>query len=117
LLSDELVDRQPMQTGMSRRPMLTGPQSLTQERMVAIIGDAIGRRLRYEEISPEVAKQAMVEHGLSKAFATAFLTMLVDTTGQPAFVSSEVEKILGRPALTYAQWAIDHAEVFRAAAS
>jgi uncharacterized protein YbjT (DUF2867 family) len=101
-----------MLTGMGRRPMLTGPQSLTQEEMVAIIGGAIGRRLRYEEIPPELAKKGMVEHGLSEPFATAFLSMLADTVGKPAFISSEVEKILGRPALTYAQWATDHAEAF-----
>jgi uncharacterized protein YbjT (DUF2867 family) len=112
LLTDELVGRQPTVTGMGRRPMLTGPQSLTQEEMVATIGGAIGRRLRYEEIPPEVAKKGMVEHGLSEPFATGFLSMLADTVGQPAFVSSEVEKILGHPALTYAQWATDHHEAF-----
>lgn len=112
LLTDELVGRQPMLTGLGRRPMLTGPQSLSQAEMVAIIGDVIGRRLRYEEIPPEMAKKGMVEHGLSEAFASAFLSMMADTVGQPAFVSGEVEKILGRPALTYAQWVTDHDEAF-----
>jgi hypothetical protein len=30
--------------------------------------------------------------------------------GQPAPVTGEVEKILGRPARTYAQWVADHAD-------
>ena len=113
LLTDELVSRQPMLTGLGRRPMLTGPYSLTQKEMVATIGAAIGRRLRYEEIPPDVAKQGMVAQGLSESFAAAFLSMLADTAGQTAFVSGEVETILGRPALTYAQWAADHADAFR----
>jgi uncharacterized protein YbjT (DUF2867 family) len=113
LLTDDLVGRQPMLTGLGRRPMLTGPQSLTQAEMVTTIGDAIGRRLRYEEIAPEVAKQGMVAQGLSESFATAFLSMLSDDAGKAAFVSSEVATILGRPALTYTQWAADHAADFR----
>jgi hypothetical protein len=82
--------------------------------MVDAVGGAIGRRLRYEEISPETAKQGMVAQGLSEQFATAFLSMLADSAESPAFVSTEVATILGRPALTYAQWAKDHADVFRA---
>jgi uncharacterized protein YbjT (DUF2867 family) len=31
----------------------------------------------------------------------------------PAFVSSEVAKILGRPAHTFAEWAADHAADFQ----
>jgi uncharacterized protein YbjT (DUF2867 family) len=113
LLTDDLVGRQPMLTGLSRRPMLTGPQSLTQREMVDAVGDAIGRRLRYEEISPATAKRGMVAQGLSEQFATAFLSMLADSAGSSAFVSTEVETILGRPALAYAQWAKDHADAFR----
>jgi hypothetical protein len=32
---------------------------------------------------------------------------------QPAPVTGEVERILGRPARTYAQWVADHAAAFR----
>ena len=47
LLTDELV---------SRRSMLTGLQSHTHEEMVATIGDVIGRLLRYQEIRPEACE-------------------------------------------------------------
>ena len=33
--------------------------------------------------------------------------------GQPAPVTGEAEKVLGRPAHTYAEWVADHAEAFR----
>jgi len=33
--------------------------------------------------------------------------------GQAAPLTGEVEKILGRPALTFAEWASDHASAFR----
>jgi uncharacterized protein YbjT (DUF2867 family) len=49
LLTDELA---------GQRLQLTGPQSLTHEQMVAIIGQEIGRPLRYQEIPPRAAGQA-----------------------------------------------------------
>jgi uncharacterized protein YbjT (DUF2867 family) len=64
LLTDELV---------SRRSMLTGLQSHTHEEMVATIGDVIGRPLRYQEIRPEAAKHGMVQHGFPEPFAEALL--------------------------------------------
>src|SRR4029450_5942126 len=33
--------------------------------------------------------------------------------GQPAPVTGEVERVLGRPARTYAEWVADHAAAFR----
>ncbi|MDF2260462.1 NAD(P)H-binding protein [Streptantibioticus ferralitis] len=104
LLTDDLV---------GRRLQLTGPQSLDQEEMVTTIGDAIGRPLRYEEIPPEVSRRGMVNRGFSQPFADAYLSMQASAVGKPAFTTSEVEQILGRRALTYAQWATDHAEAFQ----
>jgi uncharacterized protein YbjT (DUF2867 family) len=107
LLTDELV---------GRKLELTGPQSLTHEEMVAIIGDVMGRPLRYEEIPPEVVKQGMVQRGFREPFVEALMARYARGVGQPAPVTGEVEKILGRPARTYAQWVADHADAFRAAA-
>ncbi|HEX2052760.1 MAG TPA: hypothetical protein VHJ78_03405 [Actinomycetota bacterium] len=53
---------------MGRKLGLTGPQSLTLEEMVAIIGNVIGRALRYEEIPLEALKQGMVQRGFSEPF-------------------------------------------------
>jgi hypothetical protein len=55
----------------------------------------------------------MVAHGFAEQFVAALLAVQAKTVGQPAFVSGEVEKILGRPALSYAEWAADHAAAFR----
>jgi uncharacterized protein YbjT (DUF2867 family) len=107
LLTDELV---------GRKLELTGPQSLTHEEMVAIIGDVMGRPLRYEEIPPEAVKQGMVQRGFPEPFVEALMARYARGVGQPAPVTGEVEKILGRPARTYAQWVSDHAAAFRAAA-
>ena len=104
LLTDDLV---------GQRVPLTGPQSLTHEAMIAIIGDVIGRPLRYQEIPPEAATQGMVAQGFPQPFVQALMARYARGVGQPAITTSEVEKILGRSARTYAEWVADHAAAFR----
>jgi len=106
LLTDSLV---------GTRPVLTGPQSLTQEQMVGNLGDALGRPLRYQEIPPEAAKRAMIERGFPfpETLIDRLFALLAKAVGQPAMTTDEVERILGRAALTYARWASDHADAFR----
>jgi uncharacterized protein YbjT (DUF2867 family) len=104
LLTDELV---------GQRLLLTGPQSLNQVEMVAIIGEALGRSLHYQEIPPEAAKQGLVQRGFPAGFADAYLAMQAKSVGQPALTTNEVEKILDRPALSFAQWVADHKEAFQ----
>jgi uncharacterized protein YbjT (DUF2867 family) len=104
LLTDDLL---------GQRPVLTGPQSLTLAEMVAAIGNALGRPLRYQEIPPEVARQAMVAHGFAEPFVTALLALQAAAVGTPAVTTGEVDKILGRPARTFAEWATDHAADFQ----
>jgi uncharacterized protein YbjT (DUF2867 family) len=106
LLTDALVARR------GRRLELTGPQSLTHEQMVATIGEVIGRPLRYQEIPPGVAKQGMVAYGFPEPFVQALMARYAREVGQPAPLSGEVGKALGRPARTYAQWVADHADAF-----
>jgi uncharacterized protein YbjT (DUF2867 family) len=87
--------------------VLTGPQSLTQLEQVSTIGRVIGRSLQIEEISPEEARHELrIPALLLNAWAAAI--------GQPAFVTSTVAEIKGRPARTFLDWATDHAAEFRA---
>lgn len=97
---------------VGQRPVLTGPRSLTQAEMVTSIGEVIGRPLRFAEVSPETARQGMIRAGVPEELADGFLAMQAESYGQPGLVSGEVEKILGRPGLSYASWAADHGEAF-----
>jgi uncharacterized protein YbjT (DUF2867 family) len=107
LHSDDLVARR------GRRLELTGPQSLTHQQLVATIGEVLGRSLRYQELPPEVAKQGMVQQGIPEAFVEALMARYAREVGQPAPVTGEVERVLGRPVRTYAEWVADHAAAFR----
>ena len=107
LHSDDLVARR------GRRLELTGPQSLTHQQLVATIGEVLGRSLRYQELPPEVAEQGMVQQGIPEAFVEALMARYAREVGQPAPVTGEVERVLGRPARTYAEWVADHTVAFQ----
>lgn len=70
---------------------LTGPHSLTHEEMVTIIGDVLGRPLRYQEVPAQVAAQAMVDRCLPEPFVTALLARYARGDGQPELVTDEVD--------------------------
>ena len=90
--------------------VLTGPQSLTQREQVEIIGDVIGRSLRFEEISPEAARR---ELGFPEAAANMLLNAWAAAIGQPALVSSAVADITGNPARSFRDWVIDNVDEFK----
>jgi uncharacterized protein YbjT (DUF2867 family) len=90
--------------------VLTGPESLSQAEQVSAIGDAIGRRLRFEELSPDEFRRAMADHG---PVADMLLAAWRAALGRPAFVTSTVADITGSPARIFRQWAADHAGMFR----
>lgn len=93
--------------------LLTGPQSLTRAEMVTAIGQALGRDLPFEEIPREAAKQFILEGtGFPEDVVDTMLTLQEHSVGHDAFLSPQVEEILGRPALPFAQWAADHVADF-----
>ncbi len=93
--------------------VLTGPQSLTQRDRVRLIGEAIGKEVRWEEISPQQARQAMLAQGLPEDVPDRLLGYWSGLVQHPGPSSDTVKQILGRPALTFAQWAVEHAAAFR----
>jgi hypothetical protein len=54
--------------------------------------------------------RAMRAQGLPKSVAERMLAYLSDCIQQPEPSTDTVQKVLGRPALSFAQWARDHAE-------
>jgi uncharacterized protein YbjT (DUF2867 family) len=92
--------------------VLTGPDSLTHADQVAIIGDAIGRTLRYDEMPPAEFRAITAERA-SPAIADMLLNAWNASVGIPAYVTTDVARVTGRPARTFRQWAVDHADAFR----
>jgi uncharacterized protein YbjT (DUF2867 family) len=92
--------------------VLTGRESLTQAGQAHAIGAAIGRALRFEELTPEQFRGAAAAY-LPPAAADDMLRYLAGYVGRTAQMSPDLEKITGQPATTFADWAADHAASFR----
>ncbi len=95
-----------------RSYVLTGPASITQEAQVHAIGDALGRPLRFEELSPDAFRAAM-----AATWPAPVVEMLLGAwgaaLGHEAYVTSTVADITGTPARSFRTWASDHADAFR----
>ena len=90
--------------------VLTGPESLSQAEQVSIIGDVLGRRIRFVELSPDEFRSETA--GIwPRPVVDMLLAAWGATIGRPAFVTSTVAGILGS-ARSFRQWVTDHAETF-----
>ncbi|MBA0044871.1 NAD(P)H-binding protein [Mycobacteroides sp. LB1] len=96
LLTDDLV---------GRRIPLTGPQAYTNAELVAVLGDVLHRPLQYHQVPDDLVRQRFTGLGFPDGFADAYLAMQASTVSTPAVVTHEVDRILGRPAETFAAWA------------
>lgn len=91
--------------------VLTGPEVVSRADQVRLIGQAIGRPLRFEEVPVEAARERMLADGRPPALVEALLA----STRRPRsdLVTPTVAEITGRPARTFRQWTADHADAFR----
>ena len=95
-----------------KKYFLTGGELLTQVEQLKTIGEAIGRTPRYEELTPDAARQQM------RAFLPPFvidrlLDLWAGMVEKPAQPTRTVEEVTGAPPATFRQWALDHARNFR----
>ena len=93
---------------------LTGPEALTVPERVAAIGAAIGRELRYVELTEEEARERMRRLGATEEVVDFVVGWHADPPASAYTVVPTVEEVTGRPARTFAQWAAEHADAFRA---
>jgi uncharacterized protein YbjT (DUF2867 family) len=103
LLTDDLV---------GQRVPMTGPQSLTNTELVAIVAAGLHRPLRYQEVPAEMVRKRFIGNGFPAPFADAYIAMQAATRTSPALVTHDVEKILDRPATSFAHWVAEHTALF-----
>ncbi|MDZ3831713.1 MAG: SDR family oxidoreductase [Sphingopyxis sp.] len=88
---------------------LTGPQALTHDQAVSFLATADGKPVRYRSITDEECRSDMIAAGLSAAYAEDIVELCRHyRTGAAARISSAVEDITGRSALSFATFAADH---------
>ncbi|MGW5864607.1 NmrA family NAD(P)-binding protein [Streptomyces sp. NPDC055239] len=98
---------------LGARPLITGPELITQEQQVALISDAIGRPVRFEEITLDEAAEQMKAAGYPAELVEAIVPAQAEMLANSEPVNDEVERITGTPARSFQEWAVDHAADFR----
>ncbi|MFJ9821426.1 NAD(P)H-binding protein [Streptomyces sp. NPDC101151] len=91
--------------------VLTGPEVLSRADQVAHLGAALRRRLRFQALPADLARSRMLADGRPEPLVEALIAASV-WRPQSHCTTDHVERLTGRPAGTFARWAIDHAAEF-----
>jgi (4-alkanoyl-5-oxo-2,5-dihydrofuran-3-yl)methyl phosphate reductase len=92
---------------------LTGPAALTPRERVDKISAALGRDLRFVELTEDEARDNWLMLGAPAELIDAVLSVLRDTSGRWAKVYPTVEQLTGRPPISFDQWLSENLEAFR----
>ncbi|MCW2640631.1 MAG: nucleoside-diphosphate sugar epimerase [Dactylosporangium sp.] len=93
---------------------LSGPEVLTPAEELRILAATLGRPLRAVEPTIDQAKAGMCRAGMTEPVVEAIVARVL-TGDDGAEVLPTVEQLLGRPPVTFATWARNHAGAFLAA--
>jgi uncharacterized protein YbjT (DUF2867 family) len=93
--------------------VITGPESIPQAELARIIGQVIGRDVRWEDLPLDAAREQLTAAWGNAEFVEARLNAWGSFVESPERVTDTVERLLGRPARTFRSWAEEHAADFR----
>ncbi|MBT2525046.1 NAD(P)H-binding protein [Streptomyces sp. ISL-99] len=93
---------------------LTGPETLTVRDKVRILAAARGKDIGLTELSAAQAAERWRRAGMDQETIDFLLDVYGNTPEVGRTVVDTVERVTGRPARTFAEWAQEHADVFRA---
>lgn len=94
-----------------RAYVLTGPEALNHTEVAAILSEATGKHFVYEDVSPETYRRSLLDEGASEHYADLIIKLFafVRSRGEDE-VHDDIERVLGRPAISFRQFAHDHAD-------
>jgi uncharacterized protein YbjT (DUF2867 family) len=91
---------------------LTGPAPISPRQQAAAIGDAVGQPVRFVELNRAEARNRMLGY-MPEPVVEATLGVLGTPSATEQQVSPDVERVLGRPGRTFADWATRNAPAFK----
>ncbi|MQM25977.1 SDR family oxidoreductase [Glycomyces albidus] len=96
-----------------QRLPLTGPEVLNLPDQIGAINDATGRDVRFEALNEDEGRLRMQALGYDEPTIDYVLGWRADPPAWTQRPSDTVERVTGRPARTFAEWAREHADAFR----
>lgn len=91
---------------------ITGPEVLTIPQKVAVLAGALGRDITYVELTEEEVLAQLLAQGWDEGSAAWMIGIRKNTPEIGYTVVDTVERVTGKPARTFAQWARDNAALF-----
>ncbi len=87
---------------------LTGPRTLTFEEVVQVIADATGRTIQYQSVSQEAYNSMLEAAGVPANYIWLFDYLFREVLSKPdnQVVTTDIEKVLGRKATDFREYAI-----------
>ena len=85
---------------------LTGPQLMTFDQAVAEIAKATGREIRFQSVPLEAYKQVLRENQVPEGYIWLINYLFSEVLdGRNANMTGDIEKVLGRKATTFSEYA------------
>jgi uncharacterized protein YbjT (DUF2867 family) len=91
---------------------LSGPESLRPADRARILGEVLGREIRFVGLSNDEARAEMTAK-MPEPYVNAFFSFFADGAVDETTVHPTVEQVLGRPPRSFERWAAAHADAFR----
>jgi uncharacterized protein YbjT (DUF2867 family) len=93
---------------------ITGPEAITHAEVAEMVSHAAGRPITYQDIPRQTLLDAMVGHGMPADYAEMVVRSLdAIRNGDAATVSDDVERVTGRAATPFADFARRAADAWR----
>lgn len=94
---------------------LTGPELLTIGDMAQIIGNVLGKPVKYVNVPLFAARLQMLMFGMDKTLVKALMQVASELRSNKGALRTEtVEQVTGYPAQTFEAWCREHIASFRA---
>ena len=96
---------------------LTGPEAISVEEVAHELSRATGRKISYQDVPEDAARQGMLEAHMPDWMTDAMLELnVLNKAGHAAHVTDEVEKLTGNRPRRFADFAEDYKHLFDPAA-
>lgn len=92
---------------------LTGREPVSVRDRVDALAEALGAPVTLRELTEDEARRRWRADGYDDGLVDALVGWMKRPAAERTRVSPEVERILGRPPLTFADWVPDHLDAFR----
>ena len=93
---------------------LTGPEAMDGAGYAAVLSDVLDRPVRFVDVPPEAAREAMLSGGMPADYVDAILELLAAMkAGEVDAVTDTVQRVTGRPPARFADWVERNRDAFR----